>query len=126
MTESHHPLPKWILFVSGIFAAMELAVSAGICLAPESVAGNVDLSAKGVQYLLYIWASRQFALGVTFAVATLKRSVPMLILAYIFFLVMFMGDLLIGLHQKEMGMVIAAVVMCLISSAMLFALNKRS
>ncbi|MFL5752125.1 MAG: hypothetical protein ACJ76F_01865, partial [Bacteroidia bacterium] len=64
-------------------------------------------------------------LGSIFAFATFKRSVPMLIIAYIFFLVMFIGDLLIGIWQKENSLVISAIIMCLISSFMIFALNKR-
>jgi hypothetical protein len=126
ITETRKALPTWILIVSGLFAVMELAVSVALCVAPESVAENVDLSAKGIDYLMYMWAARQFALGVIFAVATIKRSVPMLTISYLFFLVMFLGDLLIGITQKENGMVISAAVMCLISIAMLVALNKKS
>lgn len=125
MVEEQKPLPKWILIVSGIFALMELMVSISICISPESVLETVDLTAKGVDYLVYLWASRQFALGVIFAFATLKRSVPMLTIAYIFFLVMFVGDFFIGISQKESSLIISAIVMCLISAAMLLVLNRR-
>ncbi|MBI3235482.1 MAG: hypothetical protein HYZ42_15830 [Bacteroidetes bacterium] len=86
---------------------------------------TVDLNAKGVDYLIYLWASRQFALACIFAFATFKKSVPMLLITYIFFLVMFVGDLVIGISQKENSLVMAALVMCVISGAMIFALNKR-
>jgi len=125
MTEPQKSLPKWILMVSGLFAFMELAVSVQLCLAPESVLETVDLSAKGVNYVIYMWAARQFALGFIFAFATFKKSVPMLTITYIFFLVMFIGDFFIGFSQKETSLIIAAIVMCAISSAMLFVLNKR-
>ena len=125
MTEVQKSLPKWILIVSGLFALMELMVSISLCLSPESVLETVDLSAKGVYYVIYMWAARQFALGFIFGFATIKKSVPMLTLAYIFFLVMFIGDLLIGISQKENPLILSAVVMCGISSAMLFVLNKR-
>jgi polyferredoxin len=69
--------------------------------------------------------SRQFALGFIFAFATLKKSTPMLTIAYIFFLVMFVGDFFIGISQKENSLIIAALVMCTISSALIFAINKR-
>ncbi len=124
-TTEHKTLPMWILIVSGIFALMELMVSVSICLAPESVLETVDHQAKGVDYLLYLWASRQFALGFIFAFATFKKSVPMLTLSYIFFLVMFVGDLLIGISQKENSLIISAIVMCLIAAGMLLAINKR-
>ena len=72
-----------------------------------------------------MWAARQFALGFILAFATIKKSAPMLILAYIFLLVMFVGDLLIGISQKENALIIAAVVMIIVSSVMIFAINKR-
>jgi hypothetical protein len=125
MTEEQKSLPKWIIIVSGLFALMELMVSLAICFAPQSVADNVDLTARGVDFLIYMWASRQFALGVIFAFAALKKSAPMLTIAYVFFLVMFLGDFLIGISQKDTSLIIAALVMCVISSAMLFAINKR-
>jgi hypothetical protein len=125
MTQAAKPLPKWILIVSGVFALMEIMVSLSLCFSPQSVLESVDLGAKGVSYIVYMWAVRQFALGFIFAFATIKRSAPMLTIAYIFFLVMFVGDLVIGILQQETGLIIAAVVMCAISSAMLFALNKR-
>ncbi len=125
MTEAQKSLPKWILIVSGIFALLELMVSFSLCFSPQSVLETVDLSAKGVNYIIYMWAARQFALGFIFAFATLKKSVPMLTIAYIFFLVMFVGDFLVGISQKENSLIIAALVMCTISSAILFAINKH-
>ncbi len=126
MTEQQKSLPKWILIVSALFALMELMVSVQICFAPQSVVETVDLNAIGVHYLIYMWASRQFALGFIFAFATFKKSIPMLTIAYIFFLVMFVGDFFIGISQKENSLIIAALVMCVISSAMLFVINKAN
>ena len=125
MTEVKKNLPKWILIISGIFAILELMVSIQLCFSPQSVMENADLKAEGVKYLIYMWAARQFALGFILAFATIKRSAPMLILAYIFLLVMFIGDLLIGISQKENALIIAAVVMIIVSSVMIFAINKR-
>ena len=125
MTEVQKSLPKWILIVSGLIALLEMGVSAALCFSPQSVLETVDLNAKGVDYVIYMWAARQFALGVIFAFATFKQSIPMLTIAYIFFLVMFIGDFFIGISQKENALIISAAVMCIISSAMLFAINKR-
>lgn len=125
MTEGQKSIPKWILIVSGLFALMELMVSVTICVSPESVLETVDLKAKGVDYVVCMWAVRQFALGFIFAFATFKKSIPMLTIAYIFFLVMFVGDLVIGISQKENSLIISAIVMCMISSAMIFALNRK-
>ncbi len=125
MTEEQKSLPKWILIVSALFAIMELMVSVSLCFSPQSVLETVDLSAKGVDYLIYMWAARQFALGFIFAFATYKKSIPMLTIAYIFFLVMFVGDFIIGILQKENSLIVGALVMCIVSSALIFALNKR-
>ncbi|MBL0007025.1 MAG: hypothetical protein IPP25_07485 [Saprospiraceae bacterium] len=125
MTEQQKSLPLWILIVSGLFALLEILVSFLICFSPQSVLETVDLTAKGVDYLMYMWAARQFALGFIFGFATLKKSIPMLTIAYIFFLVMFVGDFLIGISQKENSLVMSAIVMCIVSSAMLFVINRR-
>jgi hypothetical protein len=125
MKESQKNLPLWILIVSGLIALMEIMVSFAICFSPEEVLETVDLNAKGVDYLIYLWASRQFALGVIFGFATFKKSIPMLTIAYIFFLVMFIGDLFIGISQKENALIIMALVMSAISAIMIFAINKK-
>ena len=122
---SQKSIPRWILIVSGLFALMEIGVSISLCFAPESVLETVDLTAKGVLYVVYMWAARQFALGFILACAAVKRSVPMLSLSYIFFLVMFLGDLLIGIYQKENAMIITSVVMCLISAGLIYAVNRE-
>jgi hypothetical protein len=72
-----------------------------------------------------MWAARQFALGFIFAFATFKRSIPMLTISYIFFLVMMVGDFFIGIVLKNNSLIIAALVMCIVSAALLFAINKR-
>ena len=118
-------MPKWILIVSALFALMELAGSLVLFLAPESFLEMVDFTAKGVDYLVYMWATRQFALGFILAFATMKRSVPMLTIAYVFLLVMFVGDLIIGFTQKDSALIISSLVMCILSATMLFALYTR-
>jgi len=125
MTEVQKSLPKWILIVSGLFALLEIMVSISICFSPQSVLEEVDLSAKGVDYLMYMWAARQFALGFIFAYATFKKSIPMLTIAYIFFLVMIIGDLFIGIIKKENSLIIGSIVVCIASSAIIYAINKR-
>lgn len=118
-------LPRWLLILSGVFALMELMVSISIWVAPESVLEMVDMSVKGVDYVVYMWTTRQFALGVIFAFATIKKSVPMLTLSYLFFLVMFAGDLFIGIIQKDISLISSASIMCIVSAAMLLVLNKH-
>ena len=118
-------MPKWILIVSGLFALLEVMVSLAILFTPQSVLETVDLNAAGVGYLVKLWAARQFALGFIFGFATLKRSAPMLTITYLFFLIMMLGDLLIGISQKDNTLIMSALVMCFIAAALIFALNKE-
>ena len=125
MMKEQNELPKWILIVSGLFALLELIVSLTLCFSPQSVLETVDLNAKGVDYLIYLWAARQFALGFIFGFATFKKSIPMLTIAYIFFLIMIIGDLFIGIIKKENSLIIGSIVVCIASSAIIYAINKR-
>ena len=126
MENKQNTLPKWMLAISGFIALMEIFVSFLICFSPQSVIENIDLSAGGVSYLISMWSTRQFALGFIFAFATYKRSASMLTLSYIFFLVMFVGDICIGAGLKDIGLVVTAVFMSLFASLMIYMLNKKS
>lgn len=126
MSQEQKSLPKWILIVSGLFALMELGASMLFIFSPQSMADTVDLNAKGVGFLILMWASRQFALGFIFAFATIKKSNPMLTLAYIFLLVMLVSDLCIGFAQDDSSLYIGAGVMCIMASSMIYFINKHS
>jgi hypothetical protein len=126
MTENLKLISTWILVVSGIFAVLGLIVSLSLLFSPQSVLKTVDLNAKGVNYLIYMWSARQFAEGFIFGYATLKKSKPMLTLAYIFFLVMNIGDFLIGVNQKDNSLIIGALVMCIIAPLMIYFINKQT
>ena len=88
MAQELKSIPKWILIVSGLFSLLGIIVSSTLIFSPQSALQTVDINAKGVDYLIYMWAARQFAVGFIFGFATFKKSVPMLTLAYLFFLVM--------------------------------------
>lgn len=124
--EKQKKLPKWILIVSGLFACMEIMVSLSLFISPQLVIDRVDLNATGVDYLIYMWAARQLALGMIFGFATFKKSISMLTITYIFFLVMFLGDLFVGIVKKENPLIISAIVMSIVSGLLLFALNKKN
>ena len=125
MIEENKKVPVWILAISGLIALLELMVSYMLVFSPQSVMETADLNANGVMYLFYMWAARQFALGVIFAYATIRRSFQMLTLAFIFFLVMMLGDLAIGISQNETSLVASASVMAVISAILIIILNRR-
>ncbi|HRH62610.1 MAG TPA: hypothetical protein PLI68_04710 [Bacteroidia bacterium] len=118
-------IQKWILLLSGLFTLLELFVSFTIWFTPEVVIENIDLTANGVQYIVRMWAVRQFALGGIFVYAIIKKSASMLRVAYLFFLLMFLGDLVIGILQHEMGLIVSAIVMCIISIVCMYFLSKN-
>lgn len=117
-------IPNWMLIVSGLFCLLGLSVSLTLIISPQAFLKSVDLHAKGVDYLIYMWAARQVAAGFIFGYATIKKSASMLILAYLFFLVMNIADSIIGVMEKDKGLVIGAIFMCIISSTMIFLINK--
>ncbi len=126
MTKEFKSIPKWILIVSGLFALLGLIVSSTLIFSPESALKTVDLNAKGVGYLTQMWATRQFAVGFIFAYSTLKKSIPMLTIAYLFFLIMNIGDFFVGISQQDSSVYIGAIVMCIISITMLYFINKQT
>ncbi len=117
---------KWILVVTGLLAIMEIGGAISLFFFPETMADQIDLTATGVGFLMYMWATRQFALGVIFAYAVFRRSTPMLTLAYIFFLVMFLGDGVVGIMLHDNTLLVSAVLMCLISSTMIYLLHRSN
>ena len=126
MTKEIHSTPKWILIVSGLFSMLGFFVTSTLIFSPESVLKTVDLNAKGVNYLIYMWAARQFSVGFIFGFAALKKSILMLTIAYIFFLVMNIADFFIGILQHDPSLYMGAGVMCIISSTLLYFINKPS
>lgn len=125
MTQEQKTVPTWIRIVSGLLALMEMMVSVSLAFSPDSMADKIDLQAKGVGFLMLVWATRQFALGFMFAFATFRRSAPMLTVAYVFLLVMFAGDLVIGVLQKDNMLVVSALVFCAFAAGMLFFINRK-
>ena len=101
MVQEIKSIPKWILIVSALFSLLGLMVSPTLIFSLKSALQTVDLSAKGVDYLIYMWAARQFAVCFIFGIATFKKSTPMLTIAYTFFLVMNIGDTIVGISQKD-------------------------
>jgi hypothetical protein len=124
MIPATKPLPKWIIIISSLFALLAIIVSFSLFFSPQSVLKTVDLNAKGVQYLIYMWGARQFSIGFMFGFSSLKKSIPMLSISYIFFLVMNILDALIGFFVKDNSLIIGASVMCVIASIMLYRINK--
>jgi hypothetical protein len=126
MMQELKPIPKWILIVSGCFALLGLIVSSTLVFVPKSTLQTVDLNAKGVDFLIYMWAVRQFAVGFIFGFATFKKSRPMLVLAYTFFLVMNIGDIFVGVSQHNNSLIGGALLMSVVASSMIYFINKKS
>lgn len=124
MSSSQKLIPSWINVVTLFFAFMEIGVSITLFLSPQLVADNVDLTAQGVKFLFNIWATRQFSLGFILAYSFFKKSNSMLIICYIFFTVMFLGDFTIGILQKNNGLIIGGAVMSMVGAVIIYFLQK--
>lgn len=124
MSSSQKLIPSWINVVTLFFAFMEIGVSITLFLSPQLVADNVDLIAPGVKFLFNIWATRQFSLGFILAYSFFKKSNSMLIICYIFFTVMFLGDFTISILQKNNGLIIGGAVMSMVGAVIIYFLQK--
>ena len=71
-----------------------------------------------------MWAVRQFALGIIFAFGITKRSTAALSAAYLFFLIMMLGDVVISLKYAIMPMTITSILFALLAGWVLFKLNR--
>jgi len=125
MNASQSTPARWVLNISALFSTLEIIVSIVLFVSPESALETVDMNAKGVDYVIYMWGVRQFALGVILAIATNKRSIPMLTVCFVFLVTMFIGDVVIGILFKEIPLIISALFMSVISAALLFGVNRR-
>ena len=126
MANKEKSVPVWILVVAVIMGLLQLFVSSSLVFSPQTVLKTVDLGAKGVTYLSYMWAARQLALGFIFLFATLKRSVPMLTIAFVFFFVMNVGDLFVGISQGDNSLIIGAGIVCVLTPIVIYFLNKKT
>ena len=125
MPATHNSITKWIIILTALLALMEIGVSLYLFLMPESMADQMDLQAKGAGYLIGMWSTRQFALGVMLAFAAFKRSAPMLMAAYIFVLVMFIGDLVVGIKEQDNMLMASALVMSALAGLVLYELYRK-
>jgi hypothetical protein len=126
MTQETKKISKWILIVTGLYALLTLIGAIALVFSPETVADSVDLTAKGVIYLIHIWAVRHFAMAFIFAFATFKKSVPMLSITYISLLVTSIGDIIVGVSENESSFFIPAIVAGLFASVMIFFVQKQT
>lgn len=125
MKNVNSQMPKWILIVSILFALLGFMVSTTLLFSPENAIKTVDFEANGVGYLIQMWAVRQFTVGFIFLYSVIKKSNPMLNIAYIFFLVMNIGDIIIGFLQDDNSLITGASIMSVISVIMLYYINRK-
>jgi len=125
MKNVNSQIPKWILIVSILFALLGFMVSTTLLFAPENAIKTVDFEANGVDYLIQMWAVRQFTVGFIFLYSVIKKSKPMLNIAFIFFLVMNIGDIIIGFLQDDNSLIIGASIMAVISVIMLYYIKRK-
>lgn len=95
-----------------------------LIISPGSAITTVDLKTEGINYLLQMWAARQVACASIFCWALFKKSLPMLSLAYVFYLVMNFGGVIIGWVQADAGLWIGASVKSVFSLIVIRRLGR--
>lgn len=124
MKNTKKKIPLWILIVTILFASLGFIVSMVLLFKPENAIKTVDLSTQGIDYLIQMWAVRQFTVGFIFLYSVIRKSIPMLKLSYIFYLVMNIGDIIIGVIQNDNSLYIGASFMVVFSLSLLYFINK--
>lgn len=124
MKNTKNKIPLWILIVTILFASLGFIVSMVLLFKPENAIKTVDLSTQGIDYLVQMWAVRQFTVGFIFLYSVIRKSIPMLNLAYIFYLVMNIGDIVIGVIQNDSSLYIGALFMAVFSLTLLYFIDK--
>lgn len=124
MNQHTSPPATWLIVLTYLFAAMEIMVSFSIWSNPQAIIETLDATASGVGFLAKMWAVRQLALGAILAFAAFKKSRPMLSVAYLFVLIMFLGDLVIGIGEKQNPLILSAAIMALVAAGLLYLINK--
>ena len=75
-------IPLWVLIATILFASLGFIVSMVLLFKPENAIKTVDLSTQGIDYLIQMWAVRQFTVGFIFLFSVIRKSIPMLKLSY--------------------------------------------
>ncbi len=118
-------IPKWINIVSIIIALLSLFVAISLYFFPEQVVKNADLMALGSLFLVKMWAARQLAIALIIGYSIFKKSIPMLQISLIAYLLMNLQDAIIGLLQNDLGLIAGATFFTFLSGVMVWRLSQK-
>lgn len=117
-------LPNWVILLSTGIAALGLFVGGSLYIAPEKFIPNLNLSLANTTFLTQMWAARQIAIAAMIGLSTFKRSALMLKVALGTYFLMTFQDILIGVYQKDSGLIMGTAFFCALSVLMLLRLRK--
>lgn len=82
---SNQPIfPNRLRIAAFIFAILACIVTSTLIFSPASALQQVDLQARGVDYLISMWAARQFAMGCIFFIGAWRKSYTIITTAFTF------------------------------------------
>ncbi len=118
-------IPKWIRIIASFIALLSLFVGVSLYASPDTFIPNIDFSESGVRFLTAMWAARQIAIGAIIIFALIRKSVPMLILALLGYLIMNVQDIIIGWVNNDTGLAFGASFFTILAGIMCFKLYKK-
>ena len=117
-------IPKWITIVCSLIFLLGFFVGCSLYLSPGTFIKNVDFSSSGARYLVHMWAARQIAIAVIIGFSVFRKSIPMLQVSLAAYSLMNVQDAVIGITQKDSGLIIGAAFFCVLSAVMCFRLSR--
>lgn len=121
----NYSIPKWIVIVSALIAALGLFVGLSLYYSPGTFIENVDFSSQWTRYLTNMWAARQIAIVAIIGYSLFRRSHVMLKVSLIAYCLMNIQDALIGVSLSDSGLMIGATIACVLSGSMIWVLSKQ-
>lgn len=118
-------IPTWISIVAGLMAALGLFVGASLYISPGTFVPDIDFSDSGIQFLTQMWAARQIAIAGIIAYSLLRKSVPMLTISLIAYVLMNIQDAIIGFSRNDMGLLFGALFFGSLAATMAFTLGRK-
>ena len=118
------PIPRWIVIVSALIAAMGVFVGCSLYLTPGTFIPGIDFSSNGAAYLAQMWGARQIALAGIIAYSLLRRSSFMLRVSLLAYCIMNIQDAGIGLFKGDIGLIAGASVATVLTGSIFFVLSR--
>ncbi len=119
-------IPLWVTIVAGLMTVSILAFSINLVVSPKTFFPDTDFLAKNVRHFITMWAMRQFAFGALIAFALVRKKPQILTIALVLLILVNLLTIAEGVYTNNLFLIVESIIYCVISAAMIFALNKKA